>query len=290
MFGYININRGELAKDAAKAYQAYYCGLCQELKKSFGTKGQMLLNYDMTFLIVLLTGLYEFGHNQTEFTCPLHPTKKQTAWENQATGYAADMNVMLEYHNMEDDWRDGRAFTKKAFARAFSKDYGRIRERYPRQAAAVESYMQQLMAAEEAQEANIDRIAGLTGEMTGEIFAWKQDEWSEGLHCLGFYMGKFIYLMDAYEDLDKDKKRQAYNPFAGTVCEQEGDFETFVKLLLTSMMSECAKSFERLPILLHADILRNVLYSGVWSKYEYIQLKKKKLEKKKKGKQNVKSL
>lgn len=74
------------------------------------------------------------------------------------------------------------------------------------------------------------------------------------------------------------------------VCEQEGDFETFVKLLLTSMMSECAKSFERLPILLHADILRNVLYSGVWSKYEYIQLKKKKLEKKKKGKQNVKSL
>ena len=148
MFGYININRGELAKDAAKAYQAYYCGLCQELKKSFGTKGQMLLNYDMTFLIVLLTGLYEFGHNQTEFTCPLHPTKKQTAWENQATGYAADMNVMLAYHNMEDDWRDGRAYTKKAFARAFSKDYGRIRERYPRQAAAVESYMQQLMAAE----------------------------------------------------------------------------------------------------------------------------------------------
>lgn len=103
-------------------------------------------------------------------------------------------------------------------------------------------------------------------------------------------MGKFIYLMDAYEDLEKDKKRQAYNPFAGMVCEQEGDFETFVKLLLTSMMSECAKSFERLPILLHADILRNVLYSGVWSKYEYIQLKKKKLEKKKKGKQNVKSL
>ena len=74
------------------------------------------------------------------------------------------------------------------------------------------------------------------------------------------------------------------------VCEQEKDFETFVRLLLTSMMSECAKSFERMPILLHADILRNVLYSGVWSRYEYIQLKKKKQEKKKKGKPNVKSL
>ena len=103
-------------------------------------------------------------------------------------------------------------------------------------------------------------------------------------------MGKFIYLMDAYEDLEQDKKRQEYNPFAKMVCEQEKDFETFAKLILTSMMSECAKSFERLPILQHADILRNVLYSGVWSKYEYIQLKKKKQEKKARGKQNVKSL
>ena len=46
--------------------------------------------------------------------------------------------------------------------------------------------------------------------------------------------------------------------------------------MMTSMMSECAKSFERLPIILHADILRNIIYSGVWTKYEYIQLKKKK--------------
>ena len=76
------------------------------------------------------------------------------------------------------------------------------------------------------------------------------------------------------------------------VCEKEGDFETFAKLLLTSMMSECAKSFERLPILVHTDILRNILYSGVWSRYEYLQLKKKKQQEKKakRGKANVKSL
>ena len=63
--------------------------------------------------------------------------------------------------------------------------------------------------------------------------------------------------------------------------ENDQEFETFCKLLLTSMMSECAKSVERLPILLHADILRNILYSGVWSRYEYLQLRKKKLEEKK---------
>ena len=290
MFGYINLNRKELAGESVKAYQAYYCGLCQMLKQSCGAKGQMLLNYDMTFLVALLSGLYELGHKETEFTCPLHPTKKQKAWTNEATEYAADMNVILAYHNFEDDWKDNKAYTKRALAKAFSKDYKRIQKKYPRQVKSILRYTEELARAEAAEEENIDVIAGLTGEMLGEVFAWKEDEWAEEMRCLSFYMGKFIYLMDAYEDLEQDKKRQEYNPFAKMVCEQEKDFETFAKLILTSMMSECAKSFERLPILQHADILRNVLYSGVWSKYEYIQLKKKKQEKKARGKQNVKSL
>lgn len=290
MFGYINLNRKELPEESAKAYQAYYCGLCQALKRTCGTKGQMLLTYDMTFLIVLLTGLYELDHEESAFTCPLHPTKKQTAWINEATEYAADMNVILACHNLEDDWRDQRAYAKKALAKALAKDYSRIREKYPRQVQAVFSYTKKLAAAEEAGEENIDVVSGLTGEMLGEIFDWKEDEWSQEMRCLSFYLGKFIYLMDAYEDLDQDKKRQEYNPFSKMVCQKEGDFETFARLILTSMMSECAKSFERLPILLHADILRNVLYSGAWSKYEYLQKKKKKQQKKARGKQHVKSL
>ncbi len=292
MFGYININRQELTEESAKAYQSYYCGLCQKLKSNCGTKGQMLLNYDMTFLIVLLTGLYELEHEEVTFTCPIHPTRKQRAWINEATEYAADMNVILAYHNLEDDWKDERAYTKKAFAKMLTKDYERIKQKYGRQVQAVETYMEKLAAAEKAGEENIDVIAGLTGEMVGEIFDWKQDEWSEELRCLSFYLGKYVYLMDAYEDIEKDKKRQEYNPLSKMVCEKEGDFETFAKLLLTSMMSECAKSFERLPILVHADILRNILYSGVWSRYEYLQLKKKKQQEKKakRGKANVKSL
>ena len=89
-------------------------------------------------------------------------------------------------------------------------------------------------------------------------------------------MGKFIYLMDAYEDVDKDEKKNAYNPLRNLKKDNQKDFETLTRLMMTSMMSECAKSFERLPIILHADILRNILYSGVWTKYEYIQLKKRK--------------
>ena len=115
--------------------------------------------------------------------------------------------------------------------------------------------------------------------MLGELFVWKTDEWQDELRTLGFYLGKFIYLMDAYEDLAKDIKKNNYNPLLHLKMEKEKDYEIICKLMMTSMMGECARAFERLPILLHADILRNILYSGVWSRYELIQLKKKKRKK-----------
>ena len=281
MFGYININQKELSEESKKIYQAYYCGLCQKLKTNCGTKGQMLLSYDLTFLIVLLTGLYELENTETEFTCPLHPKKKRTAYINEATEYAADMNLILAYQNLLDDWKDEKSYTKKAFVKILDKDYTRIVSKYPRQVRALEEFMRKTAEAEKNKETNLDLVAGLTGEMLGEIMCWREDEWQEEMRTLGFYMGKFIYLMDAYEDYEADQKKNCYNPLVYMEKENDQEFDTFCKLLLTSMMSECAKSFERLPILLHADILRNILYSGVWSRYEYLQLRKKKLEEKK---------
>lgn len=280
MFGYININQKELTEENRKTYQAYYCGLCRRLKSNCGAKGQMLLNYDMTFLVVLLTGLYELENKESEFICALHPTKKRRVWINEATDYAADMNLILAYHNLIDDWKDEKAYTKKAFVKMLDKDYTRIMSKYPRQVKAIEEFMKKTEEVERNNETNLDAVAGLTGEMLGEVFCQREDEWAEELRTLGFYMGKFIYIMDAYEDYDSDLSKNEYNPLTFLVSESVQDMDTLCRLLLTSMMSECAKSFERLPILLHADILRNILYSGVWSKYEYLQLKKKKTEEK----------
>ena len=279
MFGYINVNQKELSEENKAVYQSYYCGLCRSLREFCGSRGQVLLNYDITFLVVLLTGLYEPKTIQESFTCVLHPMKKRLSRKNEIMDYAAQMNVLLAYYNLIDDWKDDKNFTKKTIAGLFEKDYERVVRNYPRQAGAVSDYLEKLSAYEKAKETNIDLVAGLTGEMLGELFAWKEDEWYEELKTLGYYMGKFVYLMDAYEDLKKDEKKDAYNPLRYLESESDQEFETLCRLMMTSMMSECAKSFERLPILLNAEILRNIMYSGVWSKYEYIQLKKKKRKK-----------
>ena len=276
MFGYINVNGQELSEENKNIYQSFYCGLCKRLRHHFGAKGQVLLNYDMTFLVVLLTGLYEPECETAPFSCGVHPGKKRSYCVNEISDYAAKMNLMLAYNNLIDDWKDDRNYTKKTISGLIYKDYLKVAQEYPRQSKAISDYIEKLTELEKQKERNIDVVAGLTGEMLGELFAWRQDEWYDELKTLGFYMGKFIYLMDAYEDMDRDEKHNSYNPLLMLREEQEKDFEVLVRLMMTSMMSECAKSFERLPILLHADILRNILYSGVWSKYEYIQLKKKK--------------
>ncbi len=123
--------------------------------------------------------------------------------------------------------------------------------------------------------------AGLTGEALGEIYAYKDDIWSEDLRQLGLYLGKFIYLMDAYEDLEKDKKSGNYNPykFIGDLPE----FDKTAEDILTMMAASASKAFEKLPILENVDILRNILYIGIWTEYDMAK-KRRKRQKRRYGK------
>ena len=168
MFGYINVNGAQLSEENKKIYQSYYCGLCRKLKEFCGKKGQALLNYDMTFLVVLLTGLYEPDTQTGEFTCMMHPMKKRQLRENDIQSYAAQMNVLLAYYNLVDDWKDDHNYTKKTIASMFEKDYQRIKINYPRQTNAIEQYMEKLAAYEAEKQTNIDLVAGLTGEMLNQ--------------------------------------------------------------------------------------------------------------------------
>ncbi len=284
MFGYINANYRELNEEQKAKYQAYYCGLCRALKRNFGKRGQILLNYDMAFLVLVLTGLYEPKEEETDFTCGMHPLQKKHAILNEVSDYAAKMNVVLAYHNAKDDWLDERSVSKRLLMKLLEEDYKKIAAEYPRQTLAVENAMKKLMIAEIGKESNLDAVSGITGEMLAEIFNWKDDHWADELRCMGFYIGKFVYLLDAYHDLQQDTKHGRYNPYIYNQMEDKSkmELEVYVKLVLSSMMAECAKSFERLPIIEHADLIRNILYSGVWTKYEMLQLKKE--AEKKKGK------
>ena len=264
MFGYIMTDRKELKGKDLDTYRAFYCGVCRDLKAAGKERARLTLTYDMVFLAVLLTGLYEVPGQTEEVFCGLHPLKKQAVIRNSYTAYAADMNLLLSYHNLEDDWLDDRNALSLAASRLLRKEYLKTAAEYPRQVKAIRRYLRDLHRAEEEKNPSIDCAASLTGYLLGEIFVYQEDVWQEELRSMGLYLGRFIYLMDAWEDREKDRKSGDYNPF----LLQKGAFtEDEAFRILAEAAASAARAFEKLPILEHVDILRNIMYSGIWVRY-----------------------
>lgn len=265
MFGYITVYKPELKMKDFYKYKAYYCGLCRTLKEKYGFSGQMTLTYDMTFAIILLTSLYESETIKSEHRCIVHPAKKHEMLQNEMTQYAADMNVLLAYYHFADDWKDEKAVTGLVGLGLLKKSAKQISDRYQRQSKMIRKCLKELSTCEEQKETDIDKVSGCFGRLMGELLVYKKDQWEEGLKRLGFFLGKFIYIMDAYDDLESDLKKGSYNPLKERY--QNPLFQEECKEILTMMMGECSREFEKLPCLVDNDILNNILYAGVWEKY-----------------------
>ncbi|MDO4616503.1 MAG: DUF5685 family protein [Lachnospiraceae bacterium] len=265
MLGYITVNTDELKGKDQRKYKEFYCGVCRDIKKRSGQFPRAFLTYDMTFLAILLSSLNETEEEQEEKRCSLHPFRKTAGIHNKWTAYAADMNVLLTYYNLLDDWSDEKKLNSRAAAGMMSRSSRKIMAEYPKQTKALESYLEELHKVEAKGSDDLDLASGLTGRFFGELFCEQEQAWKEELQALGFYLGKWIYLMDARLDVEKDSKSGNYNPFLSMYGKP--DFEDRSYGILMMMAAEAAKAFERLPIVENVDILRNILYSGIWNTY-----------------------
>ena len=276
MTGTIVIDQPELKFREYDIYRSYYCGLCETLRDSFGQLERFTLSYDYTFLILLLTGLYEPETEYRQGRCIAHPVRKHEIRINEFTAYAADMTILLGFHKCMDDWSDDRKLHAKAFADIIRKKANQLSKRYPRQAEAIKDNLALLSELEAKKLYDIDKTSDTFGRIMAEIVAVKDDEWSEQLHRLGYALGKYIYILDAFEDIEEDIKKGRYNPFIEIYRKDDAGlkFNDLVTSLLRINAGQCARAFEQLPIIENADIIRNILYSGIWSRYN-IAVKKR---------------
>ncbi len=286
MYGYISANINELTIAEKKTYQAYYCGLCTCLRKEYGIAGRMMLKRDLTFYILLAAGLYNLRHRTSEFICPVHPGKKKIAFVNDATKYTAAMDILLSYYSVQDRWNEDHSYPSRVMIRMIRNAYRRVSEEYPRQAKAVSLYVNRIQEYELNGVKNGELYAGATGDMLGELFIWKNDEFSDELHTMGYYLGKFVYFMDAYEDLEEDREKRAFNPFEEIVSKDPDGADTVCRLMLTSLITECVRASERLPEGHYSNLIRNILYSGIWCRYDELQ-KQRTRQTKKDGKRLI---
>lgn len=274
MFGYVNINKPELKVREYERYRSFYCGLCHTLKERHGRLGQFTLTYDMTFMVILLSSLYEPETQCEKRRCIAHPTRKHAQCHNKITEYCADMNIALTFHKFLDDWKDDKSIKGLSGMNLLHNRYKTVHAQYPDTCRSIERYLHQLSSYEADNVQDIDKTANCFGKLMGCLFDYKQDIWSPYLKRFGFYLGKYIYILDAYLDLEEDQEKNHYNPLME--LSQSISTETLRQncmSMLELMMADACKEFEKLPLEQDVELLRNILYAGVWKKFELSQTK-----------------
>ena len=277
MYGYVLVNKPELKFKEFDIYQSYYCGLCEALGERYGMKGRLTISYDMTFLVLLLNALYEPKEYCVNERCIVHPIGKHQKRRSFVSDYVADMNMLMTYYKCVDDWNDERKISQKMMAEIIRKNMRMLLAKYPQKCKRLQKQFKQLHTYEKNNCNDIDKVSSCFGTILGTLFAIKNDEWKECLEKIGFFLGKYIYILDAYDDMIEDIKENRYNVLK--FYKNKENFNEFIETVLNTLMAQCARYFERLLIIKDVEILRNIIYSGVWVRYSSIKKRRSKGDK-----------
>ena len=268
MFGYIAPRLDLLEENQHSRYRAFYCGICRETGNLSGRIGRLLLSHDMTFLAILLNSLFEPEETCVYMRCGFHPVYPKEMKTGKIIHYAAAMNLILMDFKCEDQVRDDHSRVGQLERKMIHSAVESLSKEYPLQYSEIQNALISLWKEEQSGKPDPDRLCNLSGKMLGTVFApeWSDPFWIPILRGLGEGLGRFIYWMDAWDDLELDHRKKHVNPLDCLNASNERDF--FVKDSLEVLISEATAYFEALPLEKDLDLLRNVLYSGVWQRYE----------------------
>ncbi|MBQ2955105.1 MAG: hypothetical protein IJE08_01445 [Clostridia bacterium] len=262
MFGYVRPYLEGLSEEEKTRYRSVYCGICRSLARRYGRMSRLTVNYDMTFLALVLSSLYEPEETISEARCEVHPLKPHAEAESEIIDYAADMTIVLAYYKCLDDWQDEHKRPQKAFADLLRGHFDAVNQRWPDQCREIRESIQLLSEAEKQEETGADSALSAAGMMLSGLFVWKKDFWEQQLRWFGDAMGRFVYLMDAAMDYEKDVSKGCYNPLR-----QLGIAPEHARKIITQPLGEASEAFERLPLVQDDQLMRNIIYSGVWQSY-----------------------
>jgi len=273
MFGYVILNKPEIKFREFDEYRSYYCGLCSALRKK-NVFSAFSLSYDLTFLYMLLSSLYEEKCVCRSCRCVCHPFKKHAERVDCYADYAADMAIILSYYKCLDDFRDDKNIIKYFYSCILSPSFKKAEKKYADKSEKIKASLAEIARCEGRD--FLEGAANAFGEILRQVFTPHDDMWKTPLGELGFYLGKFIYIMDSYDDLEEDIKRRRPNPLKKN-CDMP-NFDRECENLLNMMGAEAASRLEYLPIVENAEILKNIIYGGIWVKFE--QKRSNKIKKK----------
>ncbi|MBC8535511.1 DUF5685 family protein [Feifania hominis] len=288
MFGYVVAQKSELRMCEYDVYQSHYCGICKQLGKEFGYFSNFSLSYDTVFLAVLGAALDEAEKPLCVRRCKANPLKKKACVvETPAVHYAANIHVLLTYHKLVDDKLDERG-VKRLLARLYLVFMGRARKKALREYgdidARIAADLRELDEAIATPGAPLDQYADSFAKVLRDCFVplSEDDGDRRALAQLGYHMGRWIYLIDAFDDLEQDVQTGAFNPLLRYYDFVKGeniiDFKqrimSNITVALTDSLAFASSAYELLNLKWYKGILDNILYRGLPERQKSILTKK----------------
>lgn len=281
MFGYVTPCKMELKIKDFEKFKAYYCGLCRSIKRSYGNLPRLALNYDMTFLALLLDSLSDEKNIVEKQFCSLHPLKKRVVlMDNLAIDYAAFFNILLTYYKFLDNFEDDKSLKSKIYA-SMLKIYLKKSPSYNSEISKKISDILKTISMEEqsSKGKSLDELSQHFADLTGSILSAyeKGKDYEDSLYNLGYNLGKWIYIIDAYDDLERDMKDSKFNAINNAFNSENLPYKEFAEsvkerayFILTMCGSYCIENLNKLPIKRNYDLLYNILQYGLMEKMDKV--------------------
>lgn len=273
MFGYIRTCTPELRVREHECYRAAYCGLCHEMGRCSGCTSRLTLSYDFVFLTLLRLAVTGETPAFTRRACVAHPFQKRPTMQPcEALSHCARCAALLHYWKIRDDGADergGRRLRAAMLRPVMAGGRRRAKKTYGELDARIADRLRELSELERARVESADLPASVFGELVREFCAWGLEGSQRRIAAeLGYYTGRWIYLVDALDDRKADAERGSYNPFV--LLYGDGELIEEQKQSLESALTAELMGVERALDLLDGgafpdglEILRNILYLGM---------------------------
>lgn len=276
MFGYLDVDKGKIEDGQRGLWQTFMCGLCMSTKNIYGNFPRTFISNDINFFNVLFHSVTQTDVELENKKCFSHPLKKRPILKTTPlTDELASANILLTYWNLFDDVQDGGSVAKKNALKLIKKAYGKARNVLPQTDEMLSEMYAELQSLEKSDCKVIDKVAHSFASLSLQFgkLVLKENS-SENIETLCYNLGKWIYLIDALDDIEKDLKSGNYNVLVSCYNLKKATdiipIKDEIQFIMYSVLNRIAQSYNDLNLTKYTCILKNVLYESIRGKTKEI--------------------
>ncbi|MDR0696083.1 MAG: DUF5685 family protein [Christensenellaceae bacterium] len=272
MFGYVNVDKPNMLIKDFTEYKAYYCGLCKTLGRRYSQLTRITVNFDITFLTILAHNYRNIPATFDNDRCVIHPVGKKFVIANNdpVQEIVADLNIILGYHKALDDVLDGGNIKYKAVKYYLKRKFLNASKKFPEVAKSVETHYENLRNLEKNKETSLEKLADPFAKLLMDVCIAAAGRTDENLENLSYNLGKWIYVIDAYDDLLDDLESNKFNPLnpAGQPIDETKSQSIYeiTRDTLFNAISCIREAYDGMNITISEGPLSNIIYCGLYSK------------------------